>query len=303
MLGWNVFLRYFLVCSCSLVIVLLCTVLEVRANAACYSGEEEESPGKKEKKRKEVVIRDTISEFESLRPFGIYKDNYFVVGSSFSGGKITKYNSNAKFQISLRHRLFQGFWNSRMYMFITYTQKSYWDIFQKSAPFAENNYNPTLGFGYPLRNGKMIAGALLLQYEHESNGRDSIWSRSWNKISFMGVYGVSKNLNIQAKFWIPVALAKQNKNIIRYAGFGHVAVSYNDNDERFRCSALLTKRGGWNLNANITLEVAYRFFRGNNQYFFIQYHNGYGESLIEYDEFRNYLRVGFVIKPKFLTIF
>lgn len=298
MSGWDTFLRSSLIGFSLLVFMLLWATSDVKAN-----GTDQREERKRERGRKEVVVQDTVNEFETIRSFGIYKDNYFIVGSNFSGGKITKYNSDAKFQISLRHRLFQGFWKKRMYMFITYTQKSYWDIFQKSAPFAENNYNPTLGINYPLRNGKKIAGALLLQYEHESNGRDSIWSRSWNKISFMGIYGVSKNFNIQAKFWIPVTIAKENKNIIHYAGFGHVAVSYNDNNERFRCSALLTKRGGWNLNANITLEVAYRFFRGNNQYFFIQYHNGYGESLIEYNEFRNYLRLGFVIKPKFLTIF
>ena len=38
----------------------------------------------------------------NIPAFTIYKDNYVVTGTSFTGGKISKYNSDAKFQISLR---------------------------------------------------------------------------------------------------------------------------------------------------------------------------------------------------------
>ena len=51
---------------------------------------------------------EVYSRLEAVPPFGIYKDNYFVTGSSFSGGKLTKNNSDAKFQISMRHRLIKG---------------------------------------------------------------------------------------------------------------------------------------------------------------------------------------------------
>ena len=57
--------------------------------------------------------------------FTIYKDNYVVTGTSFSGGKITKYNSDAKFQISLRHRLYRKLLPYQLYVFLTYTQKSF----------------------------------------------------------------------------------------------------------------------------------------------------------------------------------
>lgn len=91
---------------------------------------------------------EVYSRLESVPPFGIYKDNYFVTGSSFSGGKLTKNNSDAKFQISIRHRLIKGVLPFHTYLFLTYTQKSFWDIYKKSKPFAESNYNPTLGLGH-----------------------------------------------------------------------------------------------------------------------------------------------------------
>ena len=90
---------------------------------------------------------------ESIPPFGIYKDNYIVTGTSFSGGRVTKDNSDAKFQISLRHRLIKSILPLHTYLFLTYTQKSFWEIYKDSKPFYENNYNPTLGFGMPITRG------------------------------------------------------------------------------------------------------------------------------------------------------
>ena len=68
---------------------------------------------------------EVYNRLESVPPFGIYKDNYIVTGSSFSGGKLTKNNSDAKFQISIRHRLIKGVLPFHTYLFLTYTQKSF----------------------------------------------------------------------------------------------------------------------------------------------------------------------------------
>lgn len=239
----------------------------------------------------------------NIPAFTIYKDNYIVTGTSFSGGKVNKYNSDAKFQISLRHRLYRGLLPYRIYVFLTYSQKSFWDIYQKSAPFAETNYNPTIGFGRNFIKDRRIAGIGMIQFEHESNGRDSIWSRSWNRVTFTGIYIFNKNYSLQAKVWIPMMVAKENKNIARYSGIGHVAGTYTNDENRLSCSVLMIKRGGWNFNASWQLEIAYRIFRLDNQYVFLQFYDGYGESLIDYDRFHRYVRVGFVIKPKSVSIF
>lgn len=113
----------------------------------------------------------------NIPAFTIYKDNYIITGTNFEGGKITKYNSDAKFQISLRHRLYRKLLPYRLYTFLTYTQKSFWDIYRKSAPFSENNYNPSLGVGRNFVRNRRIEGIVMFQFEHESNGRDSIQSR------------------------------------------------------------------------------------------------------------------------------
>lgn len=259
--------------------------------------------GQEVKSEKDVRADSIADDLGTIPAFTIYKDNYIITGTDFSGGKINKYNSDAKFQISLRHRLYKRMLPWRVYLFFTYTQKSFWDIYRKSAPFKETNYNPTLGFGHNFIRNNRITAMASLQYEHESNGRDSIWSRSWNKISFMGLYSFNRNYTLQAKFWIPIMVADENKYMPRYSGIAQVAGTYISDNQRLVCSVLMVKCGGWNLNANWQFELAYRMFRFDNQYFFLQYYNGYGESMIDYNRFHHWLRVGIVIKPNSFTIF
>ena len=47
--------------------------------------------------------------------------------------------------------------------------------------------------------------------------------------------------------------------------------------------------------------MAYRIFKRDNQFIFLQYYNGYGEGLLAFKEYHNQLRVGIVIKPKFFS--
>ena len=66
---------------------------------------------------------------------------------------------------------------------------------------------------------------------------------------------------------------------------------------------ITTKRKGWRLSYNTTVELNYRIFRGENQYFFAQYYNGYGEGLLDYNQYHSRFRVGLVIKPQFFSDF
>ena len=51
------------------------------------------------------------------------------------------------------------------------------------------------------------------------------------------------------------------------------------------------------------MEFNWKLTKKGNQYLFLQYYNGYGENLLDYNKFHNRLRVGFVIKPKFFSDF
>ncbi|WP_394700040.1 phospholipase A [uncultured Draconibacterium sp.] len=73
----------------------------------------------------------------------MFKDNYFVTGTTLND-EPKKYNSDAKFQISIKYRIMNKPFLYGFYPYLTYTQKSFWDIYLNSSPFAESNYNPGL---------------------------------------------------------------------------------------------------------------------------------------------------------------
>jgi phospholipase A1 len=65
-----------------------------------------------------------------------------------------------------------------------YTQKSRWKLYDASAPFEENNYNPEIYYSYNTRDlfGLGPLDWVTMGFEHESNGEDDDESRSWNRI-------------------------------------------------------------------------------------------------------------------------
>ena len=152
------------------------------------------------------------------------------------------------------------------------------DLPQIEAIFG-HNYNPTLGLGNLLRKNGKAVGLVMLQYEHESNGRDSIWSRSWNRISLLGQI-FSRNWSMEVKLWAPFRWTIPTATSFITTATGSWQPITKSDNERLWLSACITKRGGWNLNANTELEVAWRAIRKCNLYLTLQYYNGYGEGLL-----------------------
>lgn len=238
--------------------------------------------------------------FDKQPYFGLYKDNYFTFGVPV-GHTPNRHNSNVKFQISISQRLTKSVlpWNS--YLFLFYTQKVFWNVLEKSMPMTDLNFNPGIGLVKPLFVKNRFIGKLMMLVEHESNGRDGVKSRSWNKISFGANILIDPNFIVHGKFWIPIIDGGENRDILDYAGIYQVGTQLYSTDRRFGASVTLVKRRGWALNYNTIIELNYRLFKGENQYLFAQYYNGYGEGLLEYKKFHSMFRVGIVIKPKIFS--
>ena len=134
------------------------------------------------------------------------------------------------------------------------------------------------------------------------NRKDSINSRSWNKVSFFGSVILNKNWELQAKTWIPIIDSDNNRDILKYNGIFQIGLNYRTDNQRLQCGAIFTQRKAW-FGFNTQIEVSYKFNERENKYLFVQFYNGYGENLLEYNKYKNMIRVGFVIKPKDFSIY
>lgn len=241
-------------------------------------------------------------EFDNGPYFGLYKDNYFTVGTAVNQ-KPSRTNSDVKFQISIAQRLTKTTLPGHTFLFLMYTQKTLWNVFEESLPMRDMNFNPGIGLSRPFFNKDRYIGKLTFLLEHESNGRDGKSSRSWNRISFSGSVLINEWIMVHGKFWIPIIDGQNNRDILNYCGIYQTGVQITSPNKRLGGSVTLVKRKGWNLNFNTILEFNYLVHRKSNQYLFVQFYNGYGECLLDYNQFHSRIRAGIVIKPKFFSEF
>ena len=246
---------------------------------------------------------DSIRKELDSRPyFSLYKDTYFV-GGTVLGGIPDKHNSDVKFQISFQQRLTKSVLPFHSYLYLFYTQKAMWNVFERSLPFHDLNFNPGVGLSRHIIMKNRLIGKLTVMLEHESNGRDGVHSRSWNKFSVAGEAYISPFLMAHAKFWIPIIDGEYNRDILRYSGIYQAGFQAVSSDDKWVLDMTLVKRKGWNLNFNTIVQLGYRINHNSNQFIMLQYYNGYGESLLDYNQFHSRLRIGLLIRPKFFSDF
>lgn len=241
------------------------------------------------------------AELDKAPYFSLFRDNYFVGGIPL-GPKPTTANSDVKFQLSIQQRITKSKLPFDTYLFVQYSQKAFWNVFQESMPMREMNFNPGIGLGHLIVYKNNYIGKGYLMLEHESNGKDSIDSRSWNKVTLGVSLLLNKNWETQFKLWAPIIDSGNNKDILKYNGLFQFATTFRTDNKRLNATALFTKRNS-KMSFNTQLELSYKFNDRENQYFFLQYYNGYGENLLEYNQYKSIIRLGFVIKPSDFSFF
>lgn len=249
----------------------------------------------------EKINSDSLRrEFDKGPYFGLYKDNYFIFGPAINH-KPNRENTNVKFQISIQQKLTRSTLPWGTYLYLYYTQKVFWNVLQESLPMTDLNFNPGIGLAKPLFYNNRYIGKLSMQLEHESNGRDSIQSRSWNKVTFGANILVDDNLMIHGKVWIPIVDSDNNRDILKYCGIYQIGTQVMTNDRRWKFGMILVKRQGWNFNHNVTAEVSFRFTRKADWSLYMQLYSGYGEGLLDYKQYHSQLRAGIVIRPQLFS--
>ena len=210
-------------------------------------------------------------------------------------------HTEAKFQISFKIKLWEDVLGENMDLWFGYTQLAFWQLYNAafSSPFRETNYEPELLLN--LRTDYEVLGwkgrIINLGLNHQSNGRAGILSRSWNRA--VANFGFEKgNFNLLVKTWYRIpesASDDDNPDITKYMGYGELWGTWHWN--RHRLAAMLRNNLRASNKGAVQLDWSFPFpCIGNDRMSgYIQYFNGYGESLIDYNNTVNRISVGFML--------
>ncbi len=242
--------------------------------------------------------KQEIDYIKSLPAFTMYGDNYLIGGTTLSKEALTPEASDVKFQIGFKQRLTNVALPWRIYPFLSYRQKSFWDVFRDSLPFRETNYNPSVGFVKLFVNENGITDALFLALEHESNGRDKEASRSWNFFSLSYLKPLGHKWLLRSKVWLPVGGKYGNEDITSYRGYFSLGATYSPIKNLF-IDLDLQPAYKEHLTGFMKLGLSFKVFKDRNQFLYLQYFDGYAEDLINYNQHSRHLRIGIIFKDLF----
>jgi len=250
--------------------------------------------------------RDPRPAWLGVRP---YRRNYLLVASyndntnrdfpdesvdlPFVGDALD--NVEMKFQISFEVPVWRNLLRDDLDLYFAYTQLSFFQAYNQeySAPFRETNYEPELGLHW--RPDLELLGWRLdsarVAMNHQSNGRSEPLSRSWNRL--IGDARISRDdLSLGLRLWSLLGDRDptDNPDITDYYGYGELYAGYQLGKHNF---GLMLRNpidaGAVQLDWSYPLSDTVRFY--------VQYFNGYGESLLDYDHPVNRIGVGFSLNP------
>ena len=207
-----------------------------------------------------------------------------------------KYRKNVetKFQISFKKSLFENTFGLDDKLYLAYTQTSWWQTTAPSSPFRETNYEPEIFLDIPYASSQSLLKSYRVGLVHQSNGK-LVKSRSWNRAYLSGIFQYS-GLFFEPKIWYRFKEDKKrditdvdgddNPDILNYLGYGDITISYPYEKHLF--STKLMKK-------SVQVDWTFPLFGLKDVYGYLQYFNGYGESLVDYDEKVEKIGLGFAV--------
>ncbi|MGB0495937.1 MAG: phospholipase A [Kangiellaceae bacterium] len=217
-------------------------------------------------------------------------------------------NYEAKFQISFKAPLFSQVFNDSDVIHMGFTIQSYWQMYNSdlSSPFRETNYQPEVF--YSMIEDREFEGwhnrVTTFGIEHQSNGNVQQLSRSWNRIYAKFIFE-KDNWVVAFKPWYRIpekektepnqADGDDNPDIHKYMGYFELTTVYQWDDQTistmFRNNLRSDNKGAIQIDWSYPMG---RRFKG-----YVQYFNGYGESLIDYNQRIQRIGIGVLLTDFF----
>jgi phospholipase A1 len=207
----------------------------------------------------------------------------------------TNYNNiEAKFQLSFKTKILQSIFWGHGDLWVAYTQKSHWQLYNKSLsrPFREINYEPEIILNFPVRFNLLGFKARMVgvAFNHESNGKGNPFSRGWNRIIFHAGFE-RENWSVMLRPWLRLRAEKdENPDISEYLGRGDLNVVYTKNENVFSLQGSHNLNFGSKTRGNVTFSWSYPIQGNLKGYFRVS--QGYGETLIDYNHEQTTVGIG-----------
>lgn len=256
------------------------------------------------KRRQEIESRTEYEPFV-LTP---HKTNYILFAAynfsspneepfatQFPNEELSIDNTEAKFQLSIKFPVIDNLLNTNGDVYIGYTNRSFWQVYNEdaSAPFRETNHEPEAWIRF--RNDWEFMGFRNLindiGFVHQSNGRSGALSRSWNRIYAQSIFQ-KDNFFLAFKPWWRIPEDEDeddNPDIDDYLGNFELGGLYKLEQHSFG----LVLRNNLRLDDNRgSAQLDWSFPLNKRLRGYIQWFNGYGESLIDYNANVNSIGVG-----------
>lgn len=253
---------------------------------------------------KESVLEKRI-EKENLiasNPFGItfYKPTYILPFYYTSSPYHKIYENNTpdhqqlqeaefKGQISLKAPIWHNVIGQYSALNIAFSQVVYWQFYAKSQYFREINCEAEAFLSKRIiPHWWFNLGAV-----HQSNGRGGELERSWNR-AYIDLAISGERWLISLRPWVLIfkdeSINLHNPDITHYLGNGRILLAYQfKNGHTF---SLNLRNAIGSLLKRYALECGYSFPIHGHVNGYIQFFDGYGQSLIEYDHRTSSIGIG-----------
>jgi len=220
--------------------------------------------------------------------FSLHNPNYFIAG-----------DDDLKLQFSFKYRL-----SRRIPFYFAYSQLMLWDIYNESKPIKDVNFKPEI-FYRLLSSESDTLKTLDMGIFHNSNGKLGFESRSLNRIFFRANYFTNyKKHDIDANLMIFKTYSKDdfNSDIVKYSGYWELLIYFSNlitNEEQSLNLEFKINAGEEVFdfhNGSYQVGLIYNFHSPSfNPSIYLQYFEGYNESLISYNQKSSEYRLGLLL--------
>jgi phospholipase A1 len=216
-----------------------------------------------------------------------------------------------KFQISFKFPLTPPLYDGRLAVFFAYTGQSWWQAYndKRSSPFREYSHEPEIFASWA--PGMRVLGwdwrVASAGFVHQSNGRSGEFSRSWNRLFAEMLLDRPGPWWIGIRPWWRIPESRKpspdspegddNPQITRYAGHGELRVGYVGALDNWT----LTLRRGLSRDGKGAAQLDFSRPTGfsPNLRWYVQYFDGYGESLLDFQTRIRRIGVGVMLNDWF----